>query len=232
MKSTLTKITLCFTLIIATMTSCLTGENEYHEIYFYPQRPEGIILFADQVTDTTTLVSYDSWTMTKEGDWFEASPGSQEIPAGSYGITRIGISTTPNTTGKNRTGRISINSVLSIATSVQQTSWLDITLPRPEYSYPGSEGTFSTLEAKFELQVLHNTQSASITFNTYSDVATLTSNAEWVKPKHNTFLKGTNGTTLEIQPNDSPEARTAQLSLTSKGVTTIIYVKQEGKKSI
>ena len=232
MKSTLTKISLCLALITATMTSCLNGENEYHEIYFYPQRPEGIVFYADQTTDTTTLVSYDSWTMTKEGEWFDASPNSQEIPVGSYGITRIGISTTPNTTGQNRSGRISINSYLSISTPIYQAAWLNITSPRPKYTNTDTNGSFNSLKARFELELLANTTSTSVHFYTYGKSATLTSDAEWLKPQISTYMTGAQRALINVEPNETSTARQAQLSLTSEGVTTIIYVKQEGKKKI
>lgn len=232
MKSTFTKISLCFTLIIATMTSCLNGENEYHEIYFYPQRPEGIVFYADQTTDTTTLVSYDSWTMTKEGEWFDASPNSQEIPVGSYGITRIGISTTPNTTGQNRSGRISINSYLSISTPIYQAAWLNIISPQPKYTNTDANGSFNSLKARFELELLANTTSTSVHFYTYGKSATLTSDAEWLKPQISTYMTGAQRALINVEPNETSTARQAQLSLTSEGVTTIIYVKQEGKKKI
>ena len=232
MKSTFTKISLCLALITATMTSCLNGENEYHEIYFYPQRPEGIVFYADQTTDTTTLVSYDSWTMTKEGEWFDASPNSQEIPAGSYGITRIGISTTPNTTGQNRSGRISINSYLSISTPIYQASWLNIISPQPKYTNTDANGSFNSLKARFELELLANATSTSVHFITYGKSATLTSDAEWLKPQISTYMKGAQMALINVEPNETNTARQAQLSLTSEGVTTIIYVKQEGKKKI
>ena len=232
MKSTFTKISLCLALITATMTSCLNGENEYHEIYFYPQRPEGIVLYADQTTDTTTLVSYDSWTMTKEGEWFDASPNSQEIPVGSYGITRIGISTTPNTTGQNRSGRISINSYLSISTPIYQAAWLNIISPQPKYTNTDTNGSFNSLKARFELELLANTTSTSVHFYTYGKSATLTSDAEWLKPQISTYMKGAQMALINVEPNETSTARQAQLSLTSEGVTTIIYVKQEGKKKI
>jgi hypothetical protein len=45
-------------------------------------------------------------------------------------------------------------------------------------------------------------------------------------------MSGTNMAILDIKPNELSTAREAQLSLTSEGVTTIIYVKQEGKKKI
>lgn len=232
MKSTFTKISLCLALITATMTSCLNGENEYHEIYFYPQRPEGIVFYADQTTDTTTLVSYDSWTMTKEGEWFDASPNSQEIPVGSYGITRIGISTTPNTTGQNRSGRISINSYLSISTPIYQASWLNIISPKPKYTNTDANGSFNSLKARFELELLANATSTSVHFCTYGKSATLTSDAEWLKPQISTYMKGAQMALINVEPNETSTARQAQLSLTSEGVTTIIYVKQEGKKKI
>ncbi|MBQ2122216.1 MAG: BACON domain-containing protein [Bacteroidaceae bacterium] len=232
MKSTFTKISLCLALITATMTSCLNGENEYHEIYFYPQRPEGIVFYADQTTDTTTLVSYDSWTMTKEGEWFDASPNSQEIPVGSYGITRIGISTTPNTTGQNRSGRISINSYLSISTPIYQAAWLNITSPRPKYTNTDTNGSFNSLKARFELELLTNATSTSVHFYTYGKSATLTSDAEWLKPQISTYMTGAQMALINVEPNETSTARQAQLSLTSEGVTTIIYVKQEGKKKI
>ena len=232
MKSTLTKISLCLALITATMTSCLNGENEYHEIYFYPQRPEGIVFYADQTTDTTTLVSYDSWTMTKEGEWFDASPNSQEIPVGSYGITRIGISTTPNTTGQNRSGRISINSYLSISTPIYQAAWLNIISPQPKYTNTDTNGSFNSLKARFELELLTNATSTSVHFYTYGKSATLTSDAEWLKPQISTYMTGAQMALINVEPNETSTARQAQLSLTSEGVTTIIYVKQEGKKKI
>ena len=62
--------------------------------------------------------------------------------------------------------------------------------------------------------------------------ATLTSDAEWLKPQISTYMTGAQMAIINVEPNETSTARQAQLSLTSEGVTTIIYVKQEGKKKI
>ena len=52
-----------FLILVIALVSCTEGSYERHESFFYPQRPDGQLLYADQTTDTTLIFSLDSWNM-------------------------------------------------------------------------------------------------------------------------------------------------------------------------
>ena len=89
-------------ILVFALTACTEGSYERHESYFYPQRPDGQLLYADQTMDTTLIYSLDSWQATKEGDWFSITPESFEVKPGVSIFNKMTFTTTPNTTGKGR----------------------------------------------------------------------------------------------------------------------------------
>ena len=178
--------------------------------------------------DTTLIYSLDSWQATKEGDWFSITPESFEVKPGVSIFTKMTFTTTPNTTGKGRTGLVTIHAYHTISQSLYQTPWLNITYPFAQYT-KGEDHTFATRKATFRLSLLSNETASKVRFTTYAENATLTSNAEWVTPEKTIFLAPNSyEVKLTIQPNKSKNPRTAQLTLTSAGISTPITVEQAG----
>ena len=214
--------------LVLALAACTEGSYEHHASYFYPQRPDGQLLYADQTMDTPLIYSLDSWQATKEGDWFSITPESFEVRPGVSIFTKMTFTTTPNTTGKGRTGLVTIHAYHTISQSLYQTPWLNITYPFAQYT-KGEDHTFATRKATFRMALLSSATSSQVRFTTYAENATLTSNAEWVTPEKTIFLAPNNyEVKLTIQPNKSKDPRTAQLTLTSAGISTPITVEQAG----
>ena len=214
--------------LVLALATCTEGSYEHHASYFYPQRPDGQLLYADQTMDTTLIYSLDSWQATKEGDWFSITPESFEVRPGVSIFTKMTFTTTPNTTGKGRTGLVTIHAYHTISQSLYQTPWLNITYPFAQYT-KGEDHTFATRKATFRMALLSSATSSQVRFTTYAENATLTSNAEWVTPEKTIFLAPNSyEVKLTIQPNKSKAPRSAQLTLTSAGISTPITVEQAG----
>ena len=217
-----------FLILVIALTSCTEGSYERHETFFYPQRPDGQLLYADQTKDTTLIYSLDSWQATKEGEWFSITPESCEVSPTASIATKMTFTTTPNTTGKGRTGLVTIHSYHTISQSLYQTPWLNITYPFAKYN-EGEDKTFVTRQATFHLSLLSSATTSKVCFTTYAENATLTSNADWVTPEKTSFLGPKNyEIKLNIQPNKDKNPRTAQLTLTSAGISTPITIEQAG----
>lgn len=214
--------------LVLALAACTEGSYEHHASYFYPQRPDGQLLYADQTMDTTLIYSLDSWQATKEGDWFSITPESFEVRPGVSIFTKMTFTTTPNTTGKGRTGLVTIHAYHTISQSLYQTPWLNITYPFAQYT-KGEDHTFATRKATFRMALLSSATSSQVRFTTYAENATLTSNAEWVTPEKTIFIAPNSyEVKLTIQPNKSKDPRSAQLTLTSAGISTPITVEQAG----
>ena len=214
--------------LVLGLAACTEGSYEHHASYFNPQRPDGQLLYADQTMDTTLIYSLDSWQATKEGDWFSITPESFEVRPGVSIFTKMTFTTTPNTTGKGRTGLDTIHAYHTISQSLYQTPWLNITYPFAQYT-KGEDHTFATRKATFRMALLSSATSSQVRFTTYAENATLTSNAEWVTPEKTIFIAPNSyEVKLTIQPNKSKNPRTAQLTLTSAGISTPITVEQAG----
>ena len=217
-----------FLILVIALAACTEGTYERHESYFYPQRPDGQLLYADQTMDTTLIYSLDSWQATKEGDWFSITPENFEVKPGVSIFNKMTFTTTPNTTGKGRTGLVTIHAYHTISQSLYQTPWLNITYPFAQYT-EGEDHTFATRKATFRLSLLSSATASQLRFTTYAENASLTSDAEWVTPEKTIFLAPNSyEVKLTIQPNKSKDARSAQLTLTSAGISTPITVEQAG----
>lgn len=214
--------------LVLALAACTEGSYEHHASYFYPQRPDGQLLYADQTMDTTLIYSLDSWQATKEGDWFSITPESFEVKPGVSIFNKMTFTTTPNTTGKGRTGLVTIHAYHTISQSLYQTPWLNITYPFAQYT-KGEDHTFATRKATFRMALLSSATASQLRFTTYAENASLTSDAEWVTPEKTIFLAPNSyEVKLTIQPNKSKDARSAQLTLTSAGISTPITVEQAG----
>lgn len=214
--------------VLALMTSCSESSYEAHQTYFYPVGTNEKTFYADQELDSVRIISLDSWTLNTS-DRFTATPSAQNIPAGVELNTKVNLRTTPNLTGKPRIGQLAVSSYFNISLPVYQMSWLNITVPYPEYDMNES---MANRVASFNLNIIPESGSTSpyILFTVYADNATLASDADWLVPDETQFKAGRHQVSLSCPDNKTGAVRTATLKLTSNGVTSLIKVKQEPVK--
>ena len=214
--------------VILLLAACAESSYETHQTYFFPQYPGGMNFYADQESDTIHLISLDSWTARSATSWLKVSPESETIPTGYIGGTRLTISAEKNTTGENRTGWIEVKSYSNLGMVINQSHWLNISLPRPIYNMATD---FSTKKATFKMNLFPHTSDTTIVFKVYQNDATLSSNAEWLVPQTDKFEKGEHKVSLNITPNTDNTERNATLTLTSGGISTPISIVQLAKSN-
>lgn len=210
--------------------SCEGGKDERHYTAVGKQYIE---TFADQVTDSLKVQSYDSWTLTNQNDWFKVLCGTQtdnisvKVPASTLMQNTLYISLTPNTTGQTRYASLQVSSSYgsTVSTTLMQYPFLNVQRPAPVTSSATHTTTFTaTLAAK-------PTGTQTVVFTVYTEGATLASSDEsWLKPEKTEGFKAGEQTTvsLSVEENTSAQERTATLTLTSGGVSTPITVTQQG----
>lgn len=229
------KIFFLAALVAALFTSCSESEYEFHQTYFSPQVVGGKVLYADQTTDSTRVISYDPWTALTAFEngtesWFTISPTECNFIAGEqFSSTRINITTTPNTSTKIRNGHIVVKSFDTVGMAVKQTTWLNIIRPFGEAKNYDNEGALLPEEDRtmtFAGTTIATANQFEIEFKVYADGATLTADADWLKPATTTFAAGTHTVTIMAEENQEVVERTANLILTSNGISTPITITQ------
>ncbi len=251
-KKLLTAFAAALTLVAvpAAFTACDDAVNEHHTTYFYPQNVNGNIAYADQTVDSVRVISTDSWTLSNKVDWYDVSVAvkggtqlneiSQTIPSGVVGSVRLDLNFKPNTTGSIRQSQLVVVSaegkIGSVTRPVAQLPYLHILVPNVQTTTVDGKTsyTFSLKAAKNGKLLLGtgaaSTESPSLIFIVYSKDATLTSSADWVVPaKTGDFATATSQTVpLTVSPNETGAERTATLTLTSAGVSSVITLTQQG----
>lgn len=222
------------------LAACNENTNEYHSTYFYPITASGVQTFADQQLDSVRVMSYDTWTLNNTVDWVDMKVGTTqtnqikvEVPVGYFNLTRLDFVLKPNTTGKTRTTPVQVTSsfgkVGTIATVLIQYPFHNITTPAVRMNEAGTNGTFTV-----DLPQMSNKETATsfLSFTVYTSDAQLTSSADWLTvDKANGYTPSVKEkVNITAQPNTTGEARKAQLTLTSGGVSTVINVNQPKAK--
>lgn len=229
------KIGILATFVVALFTSCSESEYEFHQTYFTPQEPNGKILYADQVSDSTRVISYDPWTAstyfnTGTDAWFSITPTECNFKAGEqFASMRVNIQGSVNNTGKIRSGHIVVKSYDTVGMPVKQTTWLNIIRPFGEVEKYDATGNLLPEENRkmtFKGQTIATANQFEIEFMVYSDDATLTSDAEWLIPATTTFNAGRHVVAIVAQENFATQPRTATLTLSSNGISTPITITQ------
>ncbi|MBO5698979.1 MAG: BACON domain-containing protein [Bacteroidaceae bacterium] len=234
MKKILSAIMLAATLF----TACGDDKYEFHQTYFTPMHPDGLQLYADQTVDSVRVISYDPWqasTNIKGEPWFTITPTQCAFaPGEAMRNTRMDILTTPNTSGKIRSGIIQVNSYYNIGMGVYQFTWLHIDMPIGKLVTTDDAGNALPKDQQyetFEAYLSHNQGNFEMNFTTYSDHATLTSNVDWITPEVTTFEAGQHYANLVCAPNPEPQERVGTVVLTSNGVSTVVTFKQERRNN-
>ena len=208
-------------------------ENYYHTMSLI--RPLGAgVGMADQEYDTLSFYTTDNFQLISNAEW-AVVPDSMKngrIRNSYYHIWTVvsPIVFEANTTGQPRLGNITVRcygdnewNQTAIA-SFYQLSWLDITRPRPKYSY--KDGTING--AAFEAVDSATQITDTICFYVYDDWTL--SGGSFVHPKETSGKKGRNKIAVDVEENPDFVERETTLTLTSRGVATPIKFKQKAKK--
>lgn len=223
------KITLSLLAVLALLVAaCDNGSYELHQTFFYPQRPGGMVLYADQESDTVRLYSLDPWKASTQQSWLKVTPTETPMVNGEPSLsTLLTITTGTNTTGARRVGGVEVQSYDYVAMPVAQNAWLNITVPAPTYDTADGKLT-AMLEAdkvRFTLNAKADADT-SVVFKVYQDGATLQSDAAWLMPEESVFDAGEHKVRLALERNNTGAPRAAMLTLTSGGVSTPVTVVQ------
>lgn len=208
-------------------------ENYYHTMSLIRPLRAGVVM-ADQEYDTLSFYTTDNFQLISNAEW-AVVPDSMKEGRIRNAYRNIWTVVSPivfeaNTTGQPRLGTITVrcfgdNEWDQTATAnFYQLSWLDITIPKPKYSY--NEGTITG--AAFEAEDSATQITDTICFCVYDDWTL--SDGSFVHPKETSGKKGQNKIAVDVEENPDFVERETTLTLTSRGVATPIKFKQEAKK--
>ncbi len=212
-----------FILAALGLASCSDSEYTYHQTAFYPLTSTGLVLYADQTVDSTTVLSTEPWTSTCTETWFTVSPSSVSTATNQAYNSLMLVSALQNTTGTSRFGAINVQGYDLASMLVTQLGWLNITTPNPHAA--AQTGGIAT-QATFDLSLRSTTTDTALVFTTYQDGATLSVDAPWITPAATTAPAGRQTIGLTFEPNTTGAERTATMKLTSGLVTTEMTVTQ------
>ncbi|MCD8266393.1 MAG: hypothetical protein LUC33_04480 [Prevotellaceae bacterium] len=199
-------------------------------------------MYADQPMDTIVFTTFDSYKATTNDTWITLDPelAAQEIANLYDGYYEIGIPVTfePNTTGETRVGEISIYNYgdddwsATVTASYLQLGWLNVTRPQAAYDYNSSLGYPQT--ATFELTDTATQVADTLAFVVYGDWE-LSLPEEQESEVFVTLLQasgkaGSVKAPIALEENATKEERQNTVSLTSRGVTTTLVIKQEAQE--
>lgn len=219
------------------LASCNEGTNEYHLTTFLPINSGGLVTYADQSLDSIHVQSYDTWTLSNTTDWVDVKVKTTteqtnqikvDIPQGYFAITRLDFHLQPNTTGRQRSTSIQVTSsyakIGTIGMQLIQQPFLNVNTPAAKKD----EQNNITFDLSLQSAKQTETTSSFVVFTVYDASATLTSSADWLTPETTQGFTPsvTQKVKISAQPNTTGAARKATLTLTSKGISTVINVTQ------
>lgn len=225
------------------LAACDMGGNEYHTTSFYPPT-NGIITYADQTYDTIRVVSSDPWTLSSTADWCrityngKSTPLSVDVPAGSIVSARLEFNMRPNDTGEMRSLPLEVVSSYSkigtITQTLVQTPFINVTSPSPKRDTDSNgKSTYSFTLTVPATGLMPGSKKPTIEFTPYSAGATISSDASWIMLDQTSGFTAAKSQTVTLTVTENPDAteRTANLKITSNGVTTVVTVKQAAAKA-
>lgn len=208
-------------LSIAALTACEPARNEEYFAYLQDEHRRSIsevVLFADQDSAQFYVASSDPWTAQLEADWASITPTA--FSKGGFAVPIKVVSTSPNTTGSIRRGRVIVKTRQDLTLALFHTPWHNIQSPQVSQS-----GTFET--------TLHSADSTSLplVFTLYKNGGSLTTNETWLHLPTTPLHAGTHQLNIPVSKNMGGE-RTGTITLTAGGVSTTIKVTQPKKSGM
>lgn len=224
-------------LSMVSLQSCINDEVGNHGTMIYNRNNSSYTeLYADQTVDSLHIVSYDSWTASikyadTKDEWFTISDYKCNVPVDYIVTQSVIVNAQPNTTGKTRVAAIVVKSSYpeygDLSTLVYQYAWHNITVPVPSFEKQPDD----SYAPKFEAELAASNNTALMACAVFAE-ATLTSDADWlsIQNEDKVLSVGSHGLTFVVSPNTTAEERTAHVTLTSNGVSTVVTYKQKAKK--
>ena len=207
-------------------------EREHHLLHLRYLNADALHLYADQTTDTLTLTATDSWRLdlkyrhADDANHLHVSPTARQLPAGNKAeiSTKLICNLTPNTGDSVRQVKVRVTPATD---RIKPLNFSVIQHPHLHIQYPAAQYDPKTKKAVFIGAPSRNESIATLAFILYDKDSTthsLTSDADWltVPARFARPTAGAHSVDLEVSPNPTASERTAHVTLTSNGVSTVI----------
>ena len=207
-------------------------EREHHLLNLRYLNADALHLYADQTTDTLTLTATDSWHLdlkyrhADDANHLQLSPTAHQLPAGNKAeiSTKLICNLTPNTGDSVRQVKVRVTPATD---RIEPLNFYVIQHPHLHIQYPAAQYDPKTKKAVFIGAPSRNESIATLAFILYDKDSTthsLTSDADWlmVPARFARPTAGAHSVDLEVSPNPTASERTAHVTLTSNGVSTVI----------
>lgn len=213
---------------VLALSSCMDGDNEYHSTYFYPISNYGIETFADQSIDSVRVISYDSWSLSNNCEWFDVyennrkAPFTVTVPNGYMASNRLDFHLQPNTTGKVRAHIVevvsSFNKIGTIGQTLVQYPFHNIIWPNVSRSTTDQEVTYNFKLDYSAGAVEGDTIRNCVQFKVFGRNATLTTESDWLTPWETKGFEPDKVYRVKVSAlkNNTDAERTGTLTLTSE----------------
>lgn len=216
-------------LFVAALFSC-NGDFDAYELSIIN---EPFFHYADQLNDSVDFYTTDSWTLTPQCDWITVvgdTYGNVRHDNGKRYRYHCPVQLKPNNTGHTRTGTLLLKSEDKVASI----SFVQLGVPEfshPVYSVASYLDVHSSLpdSAYFALTKNANSVEDSLVFVAHDTWQLSLDNPadDWVSADTYSGYRGRNKVMLTLQPNTDPSnERSARMTFTSGGVSTLITVRQ------
>ena len=207
-------------------------EREHHLLSLRYLNADALHLYADQTTDTLTLTATDSWHLdlkyrhADDANHLQLSPTALQLPAGNKAeiSTKLICNLTPNTGDSVRQVKVRVTPATD---RIEPLNFTVIQHPHLHIQYPAAQYDPKTKKAVFIGSPSRKESIATLAFILYDKASTthsLTTDAYWptVPPRFARPTAGAHSVGLEVSPNPTASERTAHVTLTSNGVSTVI----------
>lgn len=224
-------------LVLLTLSSCDKENSEnFGRLAIYPLTAGAVITYADQTSDSITIVSSKNWKLSANSNWmgFGSTVDQKSMNGAATYDLNIGVRMLKNTTGAVRAASLTLdNGEHKVGRLYYQTYWLDVTHPQVTFTGASSAGNDDLAKyngAHFDLNIDKDSVNEHLDFNIHAAQARLTTDAGWIAPKEVNVQSGSHRVALTFTKNTTGEDRKAVYTLTtSNGITTEIKVTQKGK---
>ena len=223
MSKTLLSLFAALIALLALPSCNFDEEKEHHLLTLRYLNADALHLYADQTTDTLTLTATDSWHLdlqyrhADDANHLQISPTAHQLPAGNTAAiaTKLICNLTPNTGDSVRQVKVRVTPATE---HIKPLNF--IVNQHPQYDP-------KTKKAVFIGAPHRNEPTATLAFILYDKDSTthsLTSDADWltVPARFARPTAGAHSVDLEVRPNPTASERTAHVTLTSNGVSTVI----------
>ena len=207
-------------------------EKEHHLLHLRYLNADALHLYADQTTNTLTLTATDSWHLdlqylhADDANHLQLSPTARQLPAGNKAeiSTKLICNLTPNTGDSVRQVKVRVTPATD---RIEPLNFYVIQHPHLHIQYPEAQYDPKTKKVVFIGSPFRNNPTTSLAFILYDKDSTthsLTSDADWltVPARFARPTAGAHSVDLEVSPNPTASERTAHVTLTSNGVSTVI----------